>query len=228
MGIHDGHRERLRSRFLEHGLDNFNELNALELFLFYSIPRQDTNALAHVLLDHFGSLSAVFEASEQELLAIPGVGTTTASLILLVPQITKKCEISKIERKKPIMNSEDAASYLMPRFMYEMDEVVLMLCLDSQRRVICCTEIGRGVVNSVETSLRRIVEIALRNKTAFVIISHNHPDGIALPSKEDDSVTSQISTALSMVAIPLVDHIIVAEDDYVSYSDSGMLHPCRM
>lgn len=98
MGVHDGHRERLRARFAEHGLESFNELNALELLLCYAIPRRDTNELAHRLLDAFGSLSGVFQASMQELTSIPGIGENAAALILMVPQIVKKAHVSKAQK----------------------------------------------------------------------------------------------------------------------------------
>ena len=94
MGVHDGHRERLKSRFLEHGIDSFNDLNALELLLFYAIPRRDTNVIAHALLDRFGGLSGVFEASVPELTDVPGVGENAALLLKLVPQMMKKYELS--------------------------------------------------------------------------------------------------------------------------------------
>lgn len=223
MGVHDGHRERLRQRFLEHGLDNFNELNALELLLFFSVPRRDTNPLAHALLDRFGSLAALFEASEQELKDVKGVGENTVALIRLVPQIMRRSGTARADNIKHICNSEDAGEYFVPRFMGERDEVVLLLCLDSQRRVISCTEMGRGVVNSVETSIRRMVETALKCKATSVILAHNHPDGNALPSEEDNMVTQRAAKAFALMGIQLADHIIVADDDFVSFLDSGML-----
>ena len=221
MGVHDGHRERLRGNFIRHGLDSFNDINALELLLFYAIPRRDTNVTAHALLEAFGSLHGVFSASVQELCQVPGIGENTAALICLIPQLMRKSRISKASAIRTILNSEDAGNYLLPRFMYEEDEVVLMLCLDSQSRVISCTEMGRGVVNSVETSIRRIVETALKNKASSVIMAHNHPDGLAIPSKEDDAVTKKISESLSMVDITLADHLVIAEEEFVSYGDSG-------
>lgn len=223
MDVHSGHRERLRSRFLEHGLDNFNEINALELLLFYCVPRRDTNPIAHALLDQFGSLDGVFQASIQELCQVSGVGETSAALIRLVPQLMKKSMTTKAMLTDVIRSSEDAGRYLAPRFAFERDEVVFMLCLDSQKRVICCTEMGRGVVNSVETNVRRIVETALKAKAAAVIFAHNHPDGIAVPSVEDRLVTKQINSSLALVGIPLVDHIIFSGDDFVSFADSGLL-----
>lgn len=227
MGVHDGHRDRLRARFLEHGLDNFNELNALELLLFYAIPRRDTNEIAHALLACFGSLEGVFLASERELLQVPGIGTNAAALIRLVPQLMKKSALSRPNRRETIMNSSDAGRYFIPRFMYEQDEVVYLLCLDAQKRVIKCAEMGRGVVNCVETSIRRIVETALKYKSSSVILAHNHPDGLALPSSEDDMVTKQVNTALALVGVSLEDHIIVAGDDFVSFADSGIMRLYR-
>ena len=227
MGVHDGHRDRLRARFLEYGLDNFNDLNALELLLFYAIPRRDTNEIAHALLECFGSLEGVFYASERELLQVPGIGTNAAALIRLVPQLMKKSALSRPDRREAIMNSSDAGRYFVPRFMYEQDEVVYLLCLDGQKRVIKCAEMGRGVVNCVETSIRRIVETALKYKSSSVILAHNPPDGLALPSSEDDMVTKQVSTALALVGVSLEDHIIVAGDDFVSFADSGIMRLYR-
>ncbi len=223
MGVHDGHRERLRNQFREHGLDGFNELNALELLLFYAIARRDTNELAHMLLDHFGSLYAVLEASEQELCAIEGIGPQAATLLRLIPQIMRKSACSRNAGLRTIRSSAEAGAYLVPRFLYEQEEVVLLLCLDSRKRIITCAEVGRGVVNASETSIRRIVETALKYKSSSVILSHNHPDGAAVPSVEDERMTSQVFRSLSLVGVTLTDHIIVAGDAYASFKDTGML-----
>ena len=111
----------------------------------------------------------------------------------------------------------------MPRFMFEKDEVVYLACLDSMHRVISCREIGRGVVNAAEISMRRIVETALQQNAAAVILAHNHINGLALPSREDELTTGRIASALKMVGISLVDHIIVAGDEFVSMADSGLI-----
>ena len=224
MGVHDGHRERLRARFAEHGLESFNELNALELLLCYAIPRRDTNEIAHRLLDAFGSLSGVFQASMQELTSIPGIGENAATLILMVPQIVKKAHVSKAKETKIIRNSTDAGNYLLPYFLDEPDEIVMMLCLDNKRAVICCREMGRGVVNCVDANIRRMVETALKVKTTTVIVAHNHPNGVALPSREDDNFTRTLYRSLGLLGITLEDHIIVTNDEFVSLADSGVMH----
>ena len=224
MGVHDGHRERLRARFAEHGLDSFNELNALELLLCYAIPRRDTNEIAHRLLNAFGSLSGVFQASMQELTSVPGIGENAATLILMVPQIVKKAHVSKAKETKIIRNSTNAGNYLLPYFLDEPDEIVMMLCLDNKRAVICCREMGRGVVNCVDANIRRMVETALKVKATTVIVAHNHPNGVALPSREDDNFTRTLYRSLGLLGITLEDHIIVANDEFVSLADSGIMH----
>ena len=223
MGIHDGHRARLRASFLEHGLQSMNDINALELLLFYALPRRDTNETAHLLLERFGSLDGVFSAPIEELCEVEGVGEYVASLITLIPEIMKKARLSKVREIKQIKCSEDAGEHLLPYFMNEQDEVVYMLCLDAKRVVICCTEMGRGVVNTVDANIRRMAEKALKVKACSVIIAHNHPDGIAIPSREDDVFTKCLYDALETVGIRLEDHIIVADEDYISVADSGMM-----
>lgn len=227
MSIHDGHRERLKERFAEYGLDNFSDLNTLELLLFYAIPRRDTNPIAHELLNRFGSLEAVMNASERELMEVPGIGRNAAILMRLVPQIVKKSQVSKASEIRFISNSTDAGKYMLPRFMNEQDEVVYMMCLDSKRSVICCLEMGRGVVNAVDTNIRRIVETALKYKACSVIIAHNHPSGIALPSREDDYFTNRLFKALETIGIRLEDHLIIVGDDFVSLADSGVMSMYR-
>ena len=210
MGVHDGHRDRLRQSYLEHGLMSMNDINALELLLFYAIPRRDTNEIAHRLLDRFGSLDGVFSASAEELQEVEGIGENAAAREI-----------------RQIRSSDDAGAYLLPYFLNERDEVVYLLCLDSKRCVICCAEMGRGVVNSVDTGIRRIVEKALMVRASSVILAHNHPDGIALPSREDEVFTRALYNALETVGIRLEDHIIAAEDDYTSMADTGLLYARR-
>ncbi len=223
MGIHDGHRSRLREAFLENGLTGMNAISSLELLLSYSIPRRDTNPIAHALLDRFGSLRDVFDASEQELCEVEGVGPNTAVLLRLVPQIVRKSAVEKASELSYILTTQDARDYLMPHFLYERDEIALMLCLDTQKRVIRCQELSRGVVNSVNVDVRRVVETALKNRASGVILAHNHPDGSASNSREDDAVTRQVLQSLRTVGITLTDHLIFAAEGTFSYRDSGTM-----
>ena len=221
MGIHDGHRERLRTRFAEHGLDNFDDHSVLELLLFFSIPRGDVNPLAHRLIDHFGSLDAVFDAPEKELLAVPGVGKRTVELLKTVPQVARRYLISRAEFGDMLNSSSKAGKYILPRFFGEQEEVVYLICLDAKCKVLACRLIARGSVNSANISVRKICETALNCNATSVILAHNHTSGIPIPSKEDELTTSHICKALAALDISVADHIVVANDDFVSMSDNG-------
>ena len=223
MGVHDGHRDRLRSTFIEHGLDSFSELNTLELLLFYTRQRADTNPLAHALLDRFGSLSGVLNASFEELLEVNGIGENSAALIKLLPEIVKKAAGNEKRLPKQITNPDLAAEVLIPKFMFEEDEIAILLCLDANKRVIKSEEISRGVVNSVDLSSRRIAELALRSKASSVILSHNHPDGSLTPSTSDINTTKQLAQSLALLGIKLDDHIIIAGNAYSSLCTLGYL-----
>ncbi len=223
MGVHDGHRGRMKKRFVRYGLDNFDDISVLELLLFYAIPRQDTNVLAHRLLDAFGSLSAVFEARYEDLMRVEGIGESAAVLLKLIPQVSRRYQISKTADERIIQTSEDAGRYLIPRYLYAREEIVYLLCLDSKGRLISQKELGRGSLNEVDVSIRTIVETALARNAASVILSHNHVDGYAIPSREDELTTYRVRDALLLVGITLADHIIVCGDDFVSFADSGLL-----
>ena len=219
--IHKGHRERLKQRFLEEGLDNFTDIQVLELLLFFAIPVKDTNPLAHALLDHFGSLSQVLEADVEELKKVPGIKDHAATLLALVTQLCRYYQVSSAQQNQVLTTLEDCGRYLVPRFFGRTKETVFLLCLDAKCKVLCCKEIGEGSVNSASISVRKVVETALAANATTVVLAHNHPSGIAVPSNEDIQTTQRISAALYAVEIYLADHIVVAEGDYVSMVQSG-------
>ena len=222
MGVHDGHRDRMKKRLIEQGLDVFDDHHVLELLLFYALPRVDTNPLAHALLDHFGSLQAVFEAPAEELRKVKGIGENSLSLLKLIPEVSRRYSIDANKFDQILDSSEKAGQFLAARYMYERDEVVIVVCLDAKCKVICCRELFRGVANSAEISIRKIAELALAKNATSIIISHNHTSGIALPSIEDEITTKRLHSVLTSMGITLADHIIVADGDFVSMADSGL------
>lgn len=219
--IHDGHRERLKLRFSAHGLDSFSDVEALELLLFYAVPRRDTNELAHTLLNTFGGFKAVLEADREELERVPGIGENAAALIRLVTELNRRYMVSARSEGAAIPGSAEAGAYLLPLFAYQTDEIVYVLCLDGRSRVTHCREIARGMVNKVDFAVRDVVDIALRDNAARVIIAHNHLTGTALPSQADLATTQKLKSALGLIGVELADHIIVCEGDFVSLRDSG-------
>lgn len=219
--LHGGHRDRMKKRFLQQGLDGFTDIQALELLLFYSIPRQDTNPIAHRLLQHFGSLSQVLEAPAEELMQVGGIKEHSAVLLNLINQMGRFYLVDKAQRERVLPTIEDCARYLQPYFYGRMRETVFLLCLDAKCKALCCKEVGEGSINSAGISVRRIVETALREGATTVVLAHNHPSGIAIPSPEDIQTTRRVAAALQNVEIHLADHIVVADDDYVSMVQSG-------
>lgn len=227
MGVHDGHRKRMKERFLRHGLNSFDDHNVLELLLFYAIPRQDTNELAHRLMDTFGSLDAVFEAEPEMLMSVEGIGENAAALIRLVPEVTKRYLTVKSEMGDILSDATAAGRYFLPRFINCKTETVYMACLDAKMKVLDCRPLSSGSVNTAHVDVRSIVGIALQQNASAVVLAHNHTSGIALPSKEDESATILVKQALATVGVDLVDHIIIAGDDFISMSDDGLLRKTR-
>lgn len=219
--VHKGHRERLKQRFLEEGLDNFTDIQVLELLLFYAIPLRDTNPIAHALLDHFGGLSQVLEASVEELKKVPGISDHSATLLSLVTQIARYYQVDCAQRVECLTSLDACGAYLVPYFFGRSRETVFLLCLDAKCKVLCCREVGEGSVNTASISIRKIVETALGANATTVVLAHNHPSGVALPSEEDVQTTRRIAAALNAVEIHLADHIVVADGDYVSMAQSG-------
>ncbi len=218
--VHDGHRQRLKDRFLKEGIDNFEDHNILELLLFFGIPRKDTNALAHSLMQEFGSLSGVFEAPFEELCKVKGITQNAAFLISMVPQLSRKYLDDKYKTGQVLNSTEKVGKFLLHKYIGRKDEMVSMICMDNKCRVLNWSIVSEGSVNAAEVSIRKIVQNALTQNSSNVIIAHNHPNGLAIPSSQDIKTTERIKSALAAVGINLLDHIIIADDDFISISDS--------
>lgn len=221
MGLHDGHRNRLKNRFLNEGLTNFEDHNVLELLLFYSIPRSDTNEIAHELLNKFGSLHGVFEAGMEDLMSINGISRHSAVLIKMIPELFVVYGRDKVRDIQKINSSDDAKQFFIPRFYGKVREEVQIVLLDDKMNIIKWVKIYEGSVNSANVPIRKIVEIAIENRATNVIIAHNHPTGLILPSKDDLRATAKAREALALVDIKLLDHVIVSDNEAASLKDSG-------
>ena len=218
--IHEGHRKRMKERFMKSGLDDFAPHNVLEFLLFYSIPRGDTNPIAHRLIDAFGSLSGVFDATPEELMKVSGVGESTAILISMIPQMARKYLEDKADAVNVVGGCGDIGAYLLPKFVGRTNEALMMVSIDNKNKVISCSVVAEGTVDSAKVSRRKVMEEAMKVKATRVILAHNHPRGVAVPSAEDVAMTREIGRLFAQVGIELVDHIIIADDDYVSMAAS--------
>lgn len=218
--IHSGHRQRLRNRFIENGLDGFNDHEILELLLFYCIPRKDTNELAHKLLDHFGSLSAVFNASVEQLMVVNGISTSAAVFITMIAPVCRRYN-DDFDKIKKLKDPENCGEYFVKYYKNLKVEQVTVLCLDSACRVLGFEKVCEGDANAVMINFRKLVEKVVKYPNCNAcIIAHNHPNGIALPSRDDISATAELKQTLAAMGITLVDHILVDQDDYISMASS--------
>ena len=178
--IHMGHRERLRQRFIDEGLDSFEDHQVLELLLFYAIPRKDTNPTAHQLLNRFGSLSAVLDSDITDLSESPGVGESAGALLSLMPAISRRYQHDRCTGKRLALNSpEKTAGFIVPLMTGRTEEVFYVVNLDAKLNVIVPSLVGSGTVGRAHVEPRHVVEAALRSKAHAVILGHNHPTGKA-------------------------------------------------
>lgn len=229
MHDYENHRQRVKARFKSQGLDGFQEYEVLELLLFYCIPRKDTKAIAHALINRFGSLEQVIAAPEKELNKIEGVGENAALFIKLLRDLDRYLDVSKRERLKKDTILKDVSSFgafIVPYFKNAHVEKIYLLCLDAKCKVLSCREVCEGNVNSVAIPLRKIVDVALTENASFAVLAHNHPSGVAVPSQEDIQTTLKVANLLHQIEVVLADHIVVGDvGDYVSMVESGMYKP---
>lgn len=222
MSYHEGHRLRVKQRYMEEGLDNFKEHEALEMLLFYCLSRKDTNELAHSLLDEFGNLPAVLAATPAQLANVAGIGEGTALFLSFINDFNRYTQVRKKEMEcSALLSVEQCGEYLYPKFLGRRNEVVYLVCLDSKCKILGCKFLGEGSVNSAAVPIRRIVEHALNMNASTVVLAHNHPSGVALPSTDDVHTTRVLASALQAVDVLLADHIVFSDDEFVSMRQSN-------
>ena len=214
--MHKDHRKHTKDRFLSEGLDSFEPHNVLELLLFYSIPQKDTNETAHMLINRFGSLSAVFDAPYDDLLTVPGISEHSATLIKLIPAISRRYAMEKNSKVTKLSSIEDIGKYLVARYLGVTEETVLLLLLDNKFGLIDCVKVHEGSVNSSAITMRKLIETALFKRASMVVLAHNHPSGVALPSSDDLFTTQQVKRAFDLVEIGMLALIIVAGDTFTN------------
>ncbi len=223
--LHRGHRQRLKKRFLEEGLDNFEPHNILELLLFFGIPRRDTNPLAHQLLDTYGSFSAVLDAPFDDLVKMKGMTESAAFLLKLCTGVSRAYDIDKADHTVLLNSLAAIEKYIQPFFKGKTNEEFYAFYLDNACKVITSRRLSEGGLNSAPVSIRRIVEYAISSNCTNVIVAHNHPHGLASPSHADCVTTIDIYRALKTCEVNLLDHIIVSPSGCTSMLNDGFFCP---
>ena len=224
MGIHDGHRDRVKREFLQGGLEHFSDVRALELLLFYSRRQGDVSPAAHALLDAFGSLSAVLDAPPEELVKVKDVGENTAVLLKLIPALAARYLDSRNTAETVLTDADSLRERLAPHFLGARNERSVLACFDSGRKLLGVQKISEGSPGATDLSLRRIAASALKLNASVVVLAHNHPSGDPTPSQEDIAATRYLWLELRKMEIILYDHVILTDGDMLSIRDGGYFH----
>ena len=221
--MHQGHRERMRKKFLLNGFDNFEDHEILEFILFYAIPRKDTNEIAHLLIEKFGSLDAILDAPINLLKEVNGIGESAAIFIKMISSLAR----TYVERKNSTINNykgeSDLNQKIALKFIGRTEETVAVILLDAKGKIIYEGIITKGSVNAVNIYLRKIIELITLYNASSILIAHNHPSGIAVPSQEDIETTAKLSNIFQSMNINFLDHIIVADHDFVSLKECSVI-----
>lgn len=220
---HAGHRQRMRARVKNYGLDSLEEHEALEYLLYLTNAQKDTNEIAHDLIERFGDFAGVLEASEEELCTVKDVGPATARMLHLLPQVSRYYGRSRTSAARCIKTTEQMGSYLMAKFAWSDYERAMLVSLDSRKRVRAAVWLREGTSDRVSLEIKSVVAAAIKGGTDTVVLCHNHPNGAALPSMEDIEATGSIAQALGLVNIYLLDHFILTDTEYFSMRDANRL-----
>ena len=217
---HAGHRERMKAEFLARGLEGWPDHRVLELLLFYTIPQGDVNDLAHELVERFGSLAGVLDASVEELKKVKGVGDHTAVFLRMLPAVLGRYQGARTRLSAIINRPEEAYAWLEPYFFGARNEMVYVLCLDGKRQVLGVRKVAEGSIEMAEVNTRRIAEEAIGLRAAKIYVAHNHVSNLAIPSQADWLTTDVLRAALRPIGIELIDHLVFVDGDMVSLTDS--------
>ena len=229
-GTHTGRRDRLRRRFLDEGIDGFSESEILELLLQFTIPRIDTNPIAHRLLDRFGSIAGVLDAPAAELRHTEGVGEVTAAMLHAWPSVYRRYAASReIKARAAVGNADDLCAYACGMYIGRTREAMGMIGLDAHRAVKFRGVLWEGDHNRVHAYVGRICRAALDANVNCVALVHNHPNGSPIFSRADQDMTVAVIRALDVFDICLADHILVlSETEAISMESIGLLESMRL
>ena len=220
MASHIGHRGRVKTEFLTRGLEGWPDHRVLELLLFYAIPQGDVNPLAHELIDRFGSLAKVLDASPDELSKVTGLGEHSVALIKMIPAVSGRYVAQRSGPGELVHTANDAAKLLSPYFYGAANEMAYVLCLDAKGKLLGIRKVSEGNILNSDVNIRRVAEICMALGAVYFYLAHNHTSQLAFPSAEDWQCTDVIKCALAPLGVSLVDHLIFVEGDVVSLRES--------
>jgi DNA repair protein RadC len=207
---HSGHRERLKNRVLKEGCSSLYDHELLELLLFYAIPRRDTNQLAHELIESFGSIQSLMEADVDRICECEGMGESSALLVKAAMELACRYYAGDGTPVYYYDSLKKVVQLLHKMYFGEVKEVSYALLFDNKMKLLDAVRLGEGTVNASPVNARLLIDNIVRRHAASVILAHNHPDGLLVPSYDDLATTRQLYDLLRQISSPLLEHIIVS------------------
>jgi DNA repair protein RadC len=217
------HRQRLKKKFSESGVDAFHDYEVLELLLSYAISRKDVKPLAKELISRFGSLKGIMDAEKDSLEKVKGIGAHTAILIKLIKETGIIYLKEKAKEKAQITCTSELLDYCKTYMGGLKDEKFCVIYLDAQNRMTDIETIQEGIVNQAVVYPRKVLENALKKKASAVILVHNHPSGHVKPSDADIRLTKTIQETAKILDIIVHDHVIIGENRFFSFREEGLI-----
>lgn len=215
--LHSGHRERMKEKFRENGLETFADHEVLEFLLFYSIAQRNTNPIGHELMDRFLSVSGVFDADFDELLSIKGISSHSATLIKLIPELCQRYLEDKSRSALKLMTSpENLKNLVISLFVGKTTEELYIICLDKMGKLISYKKISSGTLDASLADMHLIAETIAKSKASRIMLCHNHPSGIPFASDADIQVTKSVKSLAENMGVFFDDHFIVADGAVIS------------
>jgi DNA repair protein RadC len=219
----EGHRARLRSRFLSGGGNALADHELIEMLLFLAVPRRDTKPIARALITQFGSYAAAISASVPDLLGVEGLGEAGVAALKIVQTAAQRLAKAEVLYRPILSNWERLIEYLQAVLAREKIEQFRILFLDNRNRLLADEPQARGTVNHTPVYPREVVKRALDLHATAIILVHNHPSGDPAPSQEDIATTKEIKAAATALSIVLHDHIIIGNGQWLSFRKTGLL-----
>jgi DNA repair protein RadC len=216
----DGHRKRLRDRFLSSGLDGFLDYEVIELLLTLGTPRKDCKQPAKQAIIKFKGLTGVLDSTVEELQQISGIGPSNAFGIKLLHAVSERYAKEKISVKTLLDTPQLVFEYLKEKIGKEDKELFTIICLDTHNNLIV-DDVSVGILNASLIHPREVFKKAILNNTSHVILAHNHPSGDPAPSQDDIVTTKRLIEAGKILGIAVIDHIIVTKNKFTSLKDNG-------
>jgi len=218
-----GHRQRLKEKYLTHGLEGFHDYEIMELLLTYGIPRKDVKEPAKELLKRFGGLKGVLDAGIDELREVRGITAHTAVLVKLVKEISAAYLLQKAQERPQISCTAELIDFCKTAMGALKDEEFRVCYLDAQNRIIAVETVQEGIVNQAVVYPRKVLERALQWKASAIILVHNHPSGHVRPSDADIRLTRTLQETARTLDILVHDHLIIGENRFFSFREEGLM-----